>query len=544
MSVEDAFGQMDLYRLLEDSHGLVSFELYDSGTLRTGECRYAFSLKENDKLEVWPAASSATKLTLNRYVPLKPHTVAFVGLYIGDGAKASHPGSAGIISFSQRESRLANFVRSHFIQLFGDSLTFTHRVNEDALFFMTDKMRQALGKLRDQLLAEGRTDILSREQLEDYLKRDLDSVIAEQAPATRIALEKHSRKAALQKHRKYLVEFFANRSIMNEYLKRLKLKELTDSGTPLSENDRIAVNIRLPGVKGAREEGKSSRSDELDVDGLRQFHALFLRILSDVQSSIEKNEEDVKVSGSSAPWLIWEGKPHDCGKFSIQTVEYLTQAEECGRFSRRRLVRYNCREEGQTLVISIGKSCFKVPKTLRFTPLLCLFFGLYLAEGQTPKWKIFKLAKEPVGSLKIGFTASEPDSVSVCMRGMKQLIAGENTIPEYWRIKVGAKYFPETVTIGNKIGTVALRRGEKGQGAASGFEIVENLRHWAVKSMPVLGEIESRFDHVEYTGAGIPRIDLFYPKGPEIYIFSLMRDLISNPSALNRFSVELGGANR
>lgn len=540
MSVENPFGQMDLLRLLEDSDGLISFKLYDSGTFRTGATKYSFESQESDRLRIWPMGNPGKELTLSRFVPLRPHTVVFVGLYIGDGAKASRPGSSGIISFSQREPHLTSFVREHFIQLFGDTLTFTHRVNEDSLFFMTDEMRQKLTVLRQELLKSGRKDILSDEELRKYLNRDLESVIQEQPSATKIALEKHSKKALLQKHRKYLVEFFANRTVMNEYLRKLKLQELAASGNPLSPKDRIAVNVRLPGVKGAREEGKSSRSDELDVDGLANFHALLLRIISDIQSSIESNSQLISVPGSDTPWLTWNGKPHEYGVFSLSTLDYLRFGDKCFRFSRGSPRRYKCSEK-ETIVLEMGKLALKVPKTLTFTPLLSLFFGLYLAEGQTPKSKIFKFAEEPVGSLSIGFTASEADSMSICLKAMKQLLIGNEAIPDYWRVKVGSKYFAETVTIGNKLGTVALRRGEKGQGTASGFEIVQSIKEWTTASLPSLQKIDSKFDHLEYTGAGIPRVDVFYSKGPEVYVFSLMRDLVSYPRNLDRFSTRRGG---
>jgi hypothetical protein len=104
----------------------------------------------------------------------------------------------------------------------------------------------------------------------------------------------------------------------------------------------------------------------------------------------------------------------------------------------------------------------------------------------------------------------------------------------YWRIKVGSKYFPETVTVGNKIGAVTLRRGPKGQGSASGFEVVEALKKWALSSLPDLQHFVERFDHLEYTGAGIPRVDLFYPKGSEVYVFSMMRNIVVNPEELDR----------
>ena len=50
----------------------------------------------------------------------------------------------------------------------------------------------------------------------------------QQPPTTKAALTKYFKKKGLQKHQKYLVEFFANRQVMNEYLKRLKIKELEE----------------------------------------------------------------------------------------------------------------------------------------------------------------------------------------------------------------------------------------------------------------------------------------------------------------------------
>jgi hypothetical protein len=541
-SVESPFGRMDLYRLLQDSKGIISFNLYDSGTMRQSTSRYGFKLNSDNKLEIWPASNNGSKLTIEQYIELDPSKVVFAGLYIGDGAKASHTGSASVVSFSQRESHIANFVRNEFLNLFGKSLTFTHRVNEDALFFMTEDMRHNLARLREDLIKEGLTDLISNEELDNYLKRDLESVIKEQPSATKAAVTKYSKKKGLQKFQKYLVEFFAYRQIMKIYLERLKMKELAETGTPLSPNDRITANIRLPGVKGAREAGKSSRSDELDVDGFSPFHTLFLRIISDIQTSIEQNIDKVCVTNSDAPWLEWNGKPHEYCAFSLLTKEYFQQAKGCGRPSRSKFLRYSIKEKETVLEFEWGKFKFLAPKRIKFTPLVCLFFGLYLAEGQTPKKKVFQFSTEAVGSLNVGFTASEPDSVSICMMAMRQLIIGEKSLPEYWRIKIGAKYVPETVTIGNKIGSVALRRGEKGQGAASGFEIVDSLREWTIQSMPALYEIKSRFDHAEYTGAGIPRIDLFYPKGYEIYLFAIMRDILTCPENLNNYSEKPQGA--
>ena len=542
MSVTSPLGYIDIARFLEDCRGLVIFELFDSGTFRRGRGHFTHSRVSGDKVVIRALdhrGREISEITVGNPILLTPATIAFLGLYLGDGAKAARPGASGIISFSQREPHLANFVRSQFIDIFGETISFTHRVNEDALFFMTDEMRHTLTNLRHELLEQGK-DVMTDAQLAEYLKRDLNEVITEQKASTRRAAQKHAQKPSLAKHRKYLVEFFANRSLMNEYLRRKKLQELEASGTPLGPNDRIAVNVRLPGVKGSREEGKSSRSDELDVEGLSLFRPIFLKMLEDVLHSIEKNKSQVFVDGSSNPWIVWEGPPHTCGKFSISTGTYTKESESvCSATSRGDKKRYSVHRLHGKLRLSKGsRYAFEIPETLTFTPLICAFIGLYLAEGNTAKYKIFEFFEKRTTGLALGFTGSEETTLSICINAMKRLFIGKQGMVDYWRIKVGSKYFAETVTVGNKIGSPILRRGSKGQGAASGFEVVEALKKWALATIPSLVQFEERFDHVEYTGAGIPRVDIFYPNAASIYLFAIMRDLIAKPENLERFSIE------
>lgn len=542
MPITSPLGYVDLAQLLKDECGRVTFELFDSGTFRRGRGRFSYSLVEKNKLVIHvldQGGRATSEITIRNPIPLTPATVKFLGLYLGDGTKAARPGTRGIISFSQREPHLANFVRRQFIQVFGESISFTHRVNEDALFFMTDDMRQALTNLRHKLLKEGQ-GVMTDAHLAKYLKRDLNEVIAEQSGSTRRAVQKHAQKPSLAEYRRYLVEFFANRSVMNEYLRRKKLQELEASGTPLGPNDRIAVNVRLPGVKGSREEGKSSRSDELDVGGLSPFRPIFLRMLEDVLHSIEQNQPQVFVKGSSKPWIVWYGLPHTFAECSISTETYVKEAEStCYVTSRGNTKRYIVHRLDGKLRLSKSKSrnAFEIPETLTLTPLICAFIGLYLAEGNTAKFKVFQFFKEPTTGLALGYTASEETSMNICINAMKKLFIGKQGEVDYWRIKVGSKYFAETVTIGNKIGSPILRRGPSGQGAASGFEVVEVLKKWALATIPSLVQFEERFDHVEYTGAGIPRVDIFYSNTASVYLFAIMRDMIEAPENLERFSV-------
>ena len=543
MSVSDALGHMDIPRLLQDTDGLVSFSLFDSGTCRQGKARYSHEIMPDAKCKVWLSDQPKSSLVMESRLKLTPRSIAFFGLYLGDGAKAARPGAKGVVSLSQREPHLANFAREQFIQLFGDSITFTHRVNEDALFFMTDERRKELRNLREKLLVENH-EVMTQDQFKAYMDRDIEEVILEQAPTTQIAVKKHLKKPSLQKFRKHFVEFFGSRELMMKYLEQKKIEELAASGIPLAPNDRIVVNIRLPGVKGSREEGKSSRSDELDVNGLNSFRPLFLRMLSEVEHTISENIQQLCIGESTTPWLEWYGPPHSHAQCLVDAQHYVEESLTCRSYSagkdksQSRTKKYDVHRENDLLVLKKNKVSFTIPRTLSLTPLLCLFFGLYLAEGATAKWKLFNYFAKSVGSMGTVFTASEPSSVKVCIMAMRQVFQGTQGEVNYWRLKVGSKYFPETVTVGNKIGAVVLRRGEKGQGSASGFEIVEALKDWVLISLPDLQQVKDKFDHLEYTGAGIPRIDLFYPKGSETYLFSLMRNLVIDPLELDKFRIE------
>lgn len=541
MSLSEPLGYIDISQLVTDSHGIVDFKIFDSGTFRQGRGRYECTHSDTDKLIIHALdhqGNTTHSITIQNPIPLTPSAISFLGLYLGDGAKAARPGSRGIISFSQREPHLANFVRSQFLTIFGESVSFTHRVNEDALFFMTDEMRGILTKLRHELLKEDEF-IMSDEQIAEYLRRDLNEVISEQRSSTRRAAQSHAQKPSLAKYRKYLVEFFANRPLMNEYLKRQKLYELEASGTPLGSNDSIVVNVRLPGVKGSREEGKSSRSDELDVEGLSPFRPIFLRMIEDVFNSIEKNISQICIEGSSRPWIVWEGPPHSYGKCTVSTEDYVKKGESACYISSGKKKRYNVsRLDGKIRLFKIKRYSFEIPETLTFSPLICAFIGLYLAEGNTTKSKIFKFFKEQTNGLGLGFTGSENTTISICINAMKQLFNGKQGGIDYWRTKVGSKYFAETVTISNKIGSPVLRRGLLGQGASSGFEVAEALKKWALATIPSLVQFENRFDHIEYTGAGIPRVDIFYPNSAAVYAFAIMRDFIEEPENLEKFCIE------
>ena len=202
--------------------------------------------------------------------------------------------------------------------------------------------------------------------------------------------------------------------------------------------------------------------------------------------------------------------------------------------------RYKIEEKGGLNAVTSGKKTFNVPKIVPLTALVCLFAGLYLAEGSTPKSKVFAYDKERAGDLVMALTASEDDTLSVCMRAISSIINSSLGEVRTWRLKIGAKYYPEAVTLGNKSGVPMLRRGPKGQGAVSSFETVEACKSWALTAMPSLKKVADRFDHLELTGGGIPRVDIFYDDAIAVFLFSIMKNLVVDPLELEKFEVKAG----
>jgi hypothetical protein len=529
---------VDVAQLLDDTEGVVEFELFDSGTTRRGSSTYEYEPDGDTRLRIRNVESrgrSSSNLTIPRQVELTPQRIFFFGLYIGDGVKSVRPGASGTISLSQKEPNLSRFSRAQFLSLFGSSLRFVHSVNEDALFFMADPIRHELSDLRHRLLEEGE-DVMTDEELEAFLQRDLDAIVSEQPPPTRAAVRGYRQKRLFQIYRQYLPEFFANRSLMRRYLEEAKRKELEEAGIP-SGSDEVTANIRLPGVKGARGPGKSSKSVELTVKGIGPFTSLFLRVVIDTYSSIANNARTVHVKDPAHPWIRWHGPPHTFARCEFSAERYLSTSPSTAQKMARSTRRYSLEPSSGHVTVSLGSKRFEVPSTLRLTPLVCLFAGLYSAEGSTPKVKLFSYSEERVGSLNLALTASEDDTLRVCMEAVKSLVRGERGVVRSWRLKIGAKYFPETATVGNKVGVPLLRRGPKGQGAASGFEVVEAAKEWALKAMPSLQSVSQSFDHVEFTGAGIPRVDIFYDEVLALYLFSIMRNLVLDPSEFEEFEV-------
>jgi len=153
---------------------------------------------------------------------------------------------------------------------------------------------------------------------------------------------------------------------------------------------------------------------------------------------------------------------------------------------------------------------------LRMDPLWCYTSGLYLAEGSTPKEKLFYMFRENPGAMAMGFTSSEGTSLELMLRTLRKVFLPGDCM-DAWKVKVGNQYFPELVVTGLKHGVPMLRGGNSGDGKLRTMEISLAIKQWAldIADSPLPGpsllrsEYSGRYSHVEPTGAGVARIDFW-----------------------------------
>lgn len=518
---EKPLGLYNLEFLLEQKNGVVSYNIFDSGVFRKGKSRYKKVDESKDEFKIVCLDKPERVLILPKILNLTPDFLILTGLYLGDGSKAG--GRYGPISFSQREPNLANFMRKEFAKLFGNSVKFIHRIGEDGLFFFTEERLKEIYKL------------IPKKNLPEIKKIEatpLEKLVPSLSSTVKTSITKYKKKKNLySRFGKNLPQFLALRPFMEKYMESLKHKEFEEHGIQFQQNDELRVNIRLPGVKGSRKFGKSSRSDELDVVGGNYFKPLLFRIFEDIEESIVQNKRRHNNR------LEWKNTPDRNPHLLLDIANYLSSSSSTEYVRVAGKKRYVVSEKNGVLIVKKLRGVeFKLPRKLELSPLIFLFLGLYLAEGHTTKWKVFSFFNKKTEGLKIGFTGSENNTLTIFIRAMSKFLIDHREMIDYWRIKVGSKYFAEVGTLGLKLGVPILRRGEKGQGASGSLELVLELKEWAEGMMPVLKEISDYFDHLEFTGAGIPRVDVFYRNSPAIFLFALMNDTVVSPNNIERYT--------
>lgn len=417
-------------------------------------------------------------------VSLTKELVAFFGLYSGDGTKGTEvpPGSGVLkldsVSFEQREVNIVRFAMEQFRALFGTNISFNFSLGEDSAIFFE-------GKYHDQL------------------KLYYGGTLPRLLPLSEIKLTKKDEEY-LSEHRDYqtngtehdLQFYYSYKEGMRAILSKEKNDELRNANIPLMHNDTVTASLRRPFKKGARNYGKSSRSDGMSIKGTNGLAQLFLKIMHTIEDTILNDCES-----SSCGLIKWSGSPNEYG-LEVSTEHFFTEdlyGEICGE-------RPSLNTENDWIIGKWGRGKpVNLCKTFTYTARLGYVSGLYLAEG-TDHDKMISMYKVKPKSLSFSFTSSEDQSLSIVLSQLEELFVGEQIV-NTWKVKVGSQYFAELTAMSNKLNVPMLRGGVKGQGKLKTVELSLAIKDWALGVCPTMETYSTKFTHVEPTGAGVARID-------------------------------------
>lgn len=511
-----SLGQIRVKDFLERTKGQVRGQLQTDAKERWYAEDYNWYEDSDGNILVQRANKTGDTVKLKSAIDISESLVAFFGLYSGDGSKGSeyleeHGRIQASISFSQKEPNLVLFATEQFKYLFGDLIRFTFSLGEDSALFMSGTYFEKLKKYyRDK--DEPCLENLELSEVRPILNKKDEEYLLE-------------RRAVPGTNESHLAFYYYHKTAMEEILKKEKNDDIRRSGIKLSKGDRVTASLRRPFKKGARQQGGSSRSDEIFIGGLNGFGEFFLKILHEIEESIVEDSEI-----SSQGLIRWNSKPSQLGR-EIDIYNFYTSHQYGDLAGERPIFEEKC---GGLLLgcWPRSKQMLLQPK-VRMNPLWCYVAGLYLAEGATNKAKLFSMFKKKETGLSLAFTSSENTSIELVLRAFKQLFMEEDCLYS-WKIKVGSQYFPELVVIGLKDGVPILRGGHKGQGKLLTMEVSLTLKEWALKVAPALKPFGHKFTHVEPTGAGLARIDFsassslckwYFP----ILIYSVFGEKISNP---------------
>ena len=363
------------------------------------------------------------------------------------------------IGFAQNEHHLQNFVTEHLKQLFGDSFDEEVTILEDSLYFQGGEGLEKYNKLKKQT-----PSLIDREIYEKILADEFKEKFGEDTPT----------------YTKYVV-------------------------SPL---------------KGARSAGQSSYEIIRNLKNSRNFLPLFLSIIKIVINTIFRNQK--YLNGDINSGLEWFVEPKKLSLISLDTEKLI---KECCVYSTssgtNKYVIVAVNDNVMTLKKLAGNE-FKVFKKIPLSPLLCAMIGLYWAEGTTTKSKLFTF-HESKENLVIGFNSSEEISLNIFLDGIGCIFPNIDDVFAYWIIKIGTKYFAETNALSFRIMVPPHRAGPLGQGICHSVETSAEIKKWGIAQSSDMRKYSDYFRHLEFTGNGIPRIDVRCKSAAAPFLFTIMR---------------------
>jgi hypothetical protein len=431
---------------------------------------------DGDCLEIRPVDDFNKVLKLPKIIPLTPRRIAFLGLYDGDGNKARD--GERQIGFSQREINIHKFANDMFFEIFGSQFTVKWSILEDTRRFETNEMKQELEKLQSRLSGHYPTRFDNVALQKEYLKREFLSA------AQRVNLQ--------------------------------------------VDDSQLQTPVVSP-KKGARASGKSSLEYIQNLAGSEKFLPLWLKIVRTCTDSIILNQQCVE------DVVVFNGYPREISFFELDVKRYVGDIRwATGRGNAKYLL--SSLNEDFFEIAKSKKVRLSVRRRLKMTPFIFLSAGIYLAEGDTKKDDIFIFENVPV-SLNVALTSSEAEYIQTFVELLETI--GKDLVKS-WKVKVGTKYEWETEELAQRLGTITLRAGEKGQGYVRTLELDEELKNWGLKNHPILDKYSHLYHHAEITGVGIPRVHVLSSAQLAPYFISLIRDSIFNLPRIAEYTTNNG----
>lgn len=483
-------GTISILRLLDATHGNVSQELFDSGVTRKKAGEYEWN-ERGREVVIMPRKSGrgqAPSLTMPKELKLTPSLIAFVGLYAGDGNKGSYGSGAGqsAIGFSQQYLSVQRLAQDRFAEIFGSQFETAWGVLDDNKWYEGDDFAPTLASIEKELMKAGQA-LPSTTEKKQFRRRNQPFEL----PARKVAL-------------------------IQEFVKRRFIEQSRHFGLNV---DARRLTVTISPAKGGHEVIQN-------LVGSNHFMPIWLKIVNAVVDTILDNRQSEALG-----WLHWDAKPQELLFGMLDVESYLSNRVSYIRGSKT--LQYTTTPHSENLLQIKRTGSALVNRRIPLTPLEFLYAGLYLAEGATNKDDIFVLGETEVHDVSVAFTSSENRLITNFFVFLDRL--GPDLIRS-WRVKVGKKYLPQTIMVAQRLGTLPLLGGAKGEGIVRTWELRDAFLDWALRSNPSMKKHSTKYHHLESTGVGIPRLDVNdINKTASTFVIALIRDLTFFPSRLGPF---------
>ena len=474
-------GYINVDAFLRRRNGRVDVELIDAGRTRPISQQYEWETDISvGRVLLRPVLSEGSRakvgnIFIPQFINLTPEMIAFMGIYDGDGNKTDN------IGFSQNNPQLQDFVSRGLQVLFGDSFGYQVSLLEDEKYFQGDDIIDQVNTIKEDWTVQGRP--------EDQIT------------------EKELQKEILW--RKYVSQY---------------------DGCPPDE----PVNFTISSKKG----GYEIIRDLLKSQHFLPFLLAIIKtcVASILQDSVGSNE------------ITWLGPPltHHQQYFNLKSYvksgrcSYVTPSGKRNQYeilAEQAELSDSHIDRGNLLWIQKPNGRrFAVPVELPLSPILFLMLGYYLAEGSSSKSAYFTFREKYEKNITLGFNSSEEDTLRVFFYGLDVLFPNSRQdVVNGWMVKIGSKYFPESITVAEKLGIPLTRRGLKGDGAAGSIEFTKAVRDWALDQFPLMKAWVDKFLYIQFTGRGVPRIDLRCASFSAQFLAAVICDLLFLSESIEEF---------